>query len=167
MPTLEQRLEEKPEPHPSGGRSIREFLADTTACVTFGWTVGGLNETFVIGLPVYQMIVSRAANTGVSLCTGGLFGKYCDLVNRVLGIDEGSGMIKRAAADIAANVTFWVPMYEVLLRYAVGVTDEQTIYSARMSVTTLCAVTGAPFNVYLRYVRGWFGASTHPYSQPK
>lgn len=157
-PTLEQRLTEIPkEASPARVGSASEFIADTTACVTFGWVVGGLNETFVIGLPTYQMIASRAANTVLNVCVGGLYGKYTNLVDRLCGVGTGAGKIKQAAVDIASNALFWVPMYEALLRYAVGVTDEQALYSARVSALTLCAVTGWPLNAYRRYVRGLFG----------
>lgn len=147
-PTLEQRIRDG---------SSREFLSDTTACVTFGIVVGGLNEAFVIGLPSYQILVSRASNTLQNLCLGGLYGKYCNTVNYLLGVGPNTGKIKKTAADIMESITFWAPLYEILLRYVVGVTDEHTLSTARASAITLCAVTGWPYNAYQRMMRGWFG----------
>ncbi|MEK6959767.1 MAG: L-alanine exporter AlaE [Nanoarchaeota archaeon] len=163
-PTLEQRLTDSPEVPPTGTGSSqykigREFIADTTTCVTFGFVVGGLNETLVIGLPFYQMIASRAATTVQNVCLGGLYGKYSNLIDRVFGISKETGKAKQAAVGILSNATFWVPLYEVLLRYVVGVTDEHTLTTTRTSAIALCAVTGAPYNAYLRYVRGLFGCA--------
>jgi hypothetical protein len=150
----DESLENKVENEGKRG-GFRKFLADSFASVTFSMGVGSAIEYFIAGLTVEQMLKSRGMATIVNVALGRPYGKFRDYVLRKIGVNEKSGFVKKALADIASFGSFWVPIYAGIL-YCAGA-DGKQIGAACITTTALSAFIGRPYGLYLDQIRGTFG----------
>ncbi len=134
---------------------FKQFLADTTASVTYSFVVGGLNELFVAGMTWEQMLKSRGMATAVNVALGRPYGKFRDYVFQKTKTTEKSGFFRKFFADVAAFATFWVPIYASIL-YLAGA-DRDQIMTACGTITAMSGVLGRPYGLYLDVIRKGLG----------
>jgi len=149
---LEYQLN-KPE-KPSKKDSVKKYLADTCAMVSWSFVVEGARE-LAIGMTPEQTLYSRLSGIPIDVFLGGPYGKFLDWVRKKFNVTKESSFIKKAAVDIGALVTTMTPIYAGIL-YAIGV-DPKTIAVSCASGLALQTLYGRPYGMYVDFLRNRFG----------
>jgi hypothetical protein len=133
---------------------MRRFFADTFALIVFSTVAGAAVEVIFAGLTIAQTLQARVTAIPVILLTARPYGLYRDWIFRVSHADQ-SGQVWRAIADIAAFMTFQVPVYVAILILA-GASVGQ-IVTACATAVVIMAVSGRPYGLFLDLCRQLFG----------
>ena len=115
-----------------------------------------LSERLIAGTDWSQVAWARAAAVPAMLLTGRSYGLRRDAVLAGLGA-AGRGRVGRTAIDLAAFMTFQVPVYAVILAFA-GASAAQTL-AALSSATLFMLLLGRPFGLFLDAVRRLAGTA--------
>lgn len=116
--------------------------------------VAGSTELLIARMSWEQVLASRVTAVPVMLATGRPYGLWRDLVLARLA---PRGRIGLAAADVAAFVTFQVPVYAAILWLA-GATGAQ-MAAALPSATVFMLLLSRPYGLWLDGVRRLFGTA--------
>ncbi len=147
---MTESLEKKVE-SPGG---FRKLVADTSATVTFSLAFGVVNELLISGMSFAQYCKSRASMLLIHAVVGRPYGIYRDFLHGAAKVKE-SGLARRALVDMAANASFFAPIYTMALYFS-GADKEQITYACASSVL-LSTVVGPAFGWYLDKIRGFIG----------
>jgi hypothetical protein len=133
------------------GINWRNYLADTTAALSFWTMINAFSEIVIARMPWKQVLIARVVGPLLYLPVARLYGLYRDsLVN---GRRSGWGKV---LADAFAFTTFEVGYYAPMIYFVVGASSRQTLVScASLAVFTL--FSGRPYGLWLELVRYWFG----------
>ncbi len=135
---------------------MRAFLVDTLATVAFFTLIAGLSELLIAGMSPAQVLATRALTVPVMVLTGRPYGRWRDaLFVRA----RPAGPVGRAALDVAAFVSFQVPVYAATLALA-GATPAQ-MAAALGSATVLMLLLARPFGLFLDAARRLAGTAPH------
>lgn len=88
----------------------KEFLVDTLGNVTYSWLVGAILD-YKAGLNFTGIVASRTSATGINSATGGLYGKWRNVVFEKTKTNKESGKTKNILVDLFAFNSFQVPVY--------------------------------------------------------
>ncbi|MBT8418124.1 MAG: L-alanine exporter AlaE [Silicimonas sp.] len=139
---------------------MRAFAIDTLAAVAFFTIVAGASELLVAGLSPSQVLVTRLLTVPVLVLTGRPYGLWRDAV---FGLIRPLSRLGRGATDIAAFISFQVPVYVGILIFAGATRDE--ILRAAGAAVILMLVASRPYGLFLDWVRrlaGVSAATDHP-----
>lgn len=132
---------------------MRVFLTDTLAAVMFFTLVAGLSEWLVAGLSPSQILLTRLVTIPVLILTGRPYGLWRDTAFRLVGPVSTPA---RTLVDVAAFVSFQVPVYVAILLVAGADTDE--ILRATAAAMVLMLLLSRPYGLFLDMVRRLTGA---------
>ena len=133
---------------------MRAFLVDTMAAVIFFTVAAGASELLVAGLSPSQVLVTRLLTVPVLVLTGRPYGRWRDIVFGALRPATG---LARGMADIAAFLSFQVPVYVAILSLAGAEWDE--IARAAGAASVLMVAASRPYGLFLDWVRRVSGTS--------
>ena len=106
---------------PASSRKEHKTPVDTIANITYSLAVGGALD-YACGLYPLGILASRASATAMNAATGGIYGRWREIVYRTVRPLETSGHARKSitmtVADLIAFNTFQVPLYGIGL--AVG-----------------------------------------------
>lgn len=140
-----------PAPHPAWKR----WCADTAAVVLFFTIVGGLNEYFVAGLTLDDVIRTRIGAVPVLIVTGGLYGCYRDVVLRLTGFACRS-TATRVWIDTATCLSFRVPVYGGIL--LLGGAEGVAFWRGLVGGVVVILFSGRPCGICIDLARRMVGA---------
>ena len=129
---------------------------DSLAALVFFTAVATLSERFVAGMDWDQVAVSRAVAAPVMLLTGRPYGMWRDAVFHRLGAARRAPA-GRAAIDVAAFMSFQVPVYAAILALA-GASPAQAL-AALFSAAVLMLALSRPYGVLLDAARRLAGTA--------
>jgi hypothetical protein len=134
----------------SAAAPLQSWLADTVAMVLFCTVTGAAVEVGISGLSWEQSLQARLAAVPLNLLSARPYGWYRDWVLAALGALEG-GALRKALLDVAAFVTFQVPVYATVLVFT-GATCGQIVTSCA-TLACLSAFLGRPYGAFLEWCR--------------
>ena len=123
---------------------------DSLAALAFFTAVATLSERFVAGMDWSQVAFSRAVAAPVMVLTGRAYGMWRDAIFDRLGAAR-RGPAERSVIDVAAFMTFQVPVYAAILVLA-GASLAQAL-AALSSATVLMLLLARPFGLFLDAAR--------------
>ena len=127
---------------------MRIAIVDTFATVFFFTTAATLVEYFVGGLEPKEILVTRSAMIPLMIITGRPYGIWRDRFFRTFA---PLSSIARTLADVAAFVSFQLPIYALTL--VIAGADRSEILTL-LPATALAMVLGSrPFGLFLEGVR--------------
>ncbi|AHM04763.1 hypothetical protein roselon_02438 [Roseibacterium elongatum DSM 19469] len=127
-------------------------MVDTGTTIVFFTIVAGLTELLLAGMSPREVLVTRALTVPVMVLTGRPYGMWRDMWFRRV---PARGLIARTALDIAAFLSFQVPVYAMILWVAGADVGEMAI--ALGSAVWLMVLLSRPFGLVLERVRRAFG----------
>lgn len=128
----------------------RNWLADTTALITFTVVTGMFIEIAIVGMTLKQSIISRLLCQPLNLTLGRIYGIYRDfIIAKVCG--NKKTRLKETIGDIFSYLTFQLPPYIGIL-LIIGM-DLDAIITASISQTVALVILGAPYGQWLGFVR--------------
>jgi hypothetical protein len=129
----------------------RAFIADTVALIVFFTTTGVLNERFVAGMHWDQVLHARILGAFLMVPVGRPYGVWRDFVMRC----SSSERLSRLLWDSVALVTFQTPIYAAII--AISGARGKGLWLGVLGATIMMLVLGAPYGVFLNFVRRLFG----------
>jgi len=129
---------------------MRKLIADTVALLLFSTAAGLVAEVLVARMALSDSLQARVAAVPVILLTARPYGIYRDWLMEKTGADAGR-LWKRTATDIAAFVSFQVPVYAAILFFA-GASPQQIIAACATAIVIL-AISGRPYGLFLELCR--------------
>lgn len=135
---------------------MRRILADTVALLAYSVLIGAFIETVVIGLSWQEMVQARVGAIPIALAVARPYGLYRDRVLRYATRRFGDGRARTTFYDMAAFVSFQLPLYAGLL-YWVGAGGGEIALAMPAAVIAM-VVTGRPYGVFLDACRRFFRA---------
>ena len=133
---------------------MRRLVVDSAAALSFFTVVAGATEFLIARMTLEQVLVSRGTAVPVMLATGRPYGMWRDVVLRRLA---PRGRAARAGVDVAAFVTFQVPVYAAILRLA-GAEGPQ-MAAALSSAAVAMVLLSRPYGLWLDWLRRLFRAA--------
>lgn len=135
---------------------MRKFLADTVALIVFSTVGGAATEILIAGMTVAQSAQARITAIPLILLTARPYGFYRDWLFRLTG-SEHSNQLRKTVIDIAAFVSFQVPVYVVIL-LMVGASLSQ-IVAACSTAVAIMIISGRLYGLFLELCRRAFGVT--------
>ncbi|MBS7456859.1 L-alanine exporter AlaE [Coralloluteibacterium stylophorae] len=132
-------------------RSLRAFVADTTALVLFFTATGVLNERFVSGMSWDEVLHARLLGAALMLPVARPYGLWRDRLMRHARPTRRS----RILWDSLALVSFQVPIYAAIIAVS-GATGRGLVLGI-LGATALMLVSGRPYGAFLNWIRRLFG----------
>ncbi|GLK88869.1 L-alanine exporter AlaE [Pseudomonas turukhanskensis] len=129
----------------------RSFAADTLALLLFFTLTGVLNEHFVAGLALDQVLHARLLGALLMVVCGRPYGLWRDWL---LGF-ANSRRRSQILWDSLALVSFQVPIYAAILLIS-GASGEELLRGV-LGVTVIMLALGRPYGAFLNVVRRCFG----------
>lgn len=133
---------------------MRGYLIDTIGAVVFFTTVAGFSELVIAGMHPGQVLVARLITIPVMMLTGRPYGIWRDFVFVTLTPQR---RFARFACDIAAFLTFQVPVYMATLALA-GATFPEIIAAVGAAIIFMI-VLSRPYGLFLDALRKWAGTT--------
>lgn len=133
---------------------MRLFLVDTITMVVFFTTIATFSELVVAGMDPSQVAAARAIMIPVMIVTGRPYGIWRGAVFARL---RPMGWLAETATDIAAFLSFQVPVYVATLIVAGASRTE--ILAAVTSATVGMVIASRPYGFLLDKVRQWAGVT--------
>lgn len=130
----------------------RDFVADTTALVIFFTITSGLNERFVAGMDLSEVMVSRGIGAPLMILTARPYSLWRDWIMRRL---SPKGAASTLLADGFALLAFQVPIYMGIV-FAGGARGSDLLLGT-LGFAALMLVLGRPYGLWLAFVRARFG----------
>lgn len=106
----------------------------------------------VAGMSLQQSLQTRIVATGTNILTGGMDGKWLDIVR--CRFHANQSIIRGFTSDVVAFVTFQAVIYTVNLM-TTGVSLEQ-IAKAVGSAAIFCGIAGKPYGLATDWIRRLF-----------
>ena len=135
---------------------MRAYAVDSLAAVIFFTLVATATERLIAGMDWGQVATARAAAVPAMLLTGRPYGMWRDWLLRRLDASR-RGPLGHAVLDVAAFMTFQVPVYAAILALA-GASPEQTL-AALSSATAFMLLLSRPFGLFLDSARRLAGTA--------
>lgn len=127
---------------------MRAALVDTAATIVFFTVVAGLVELFVVGMPFERVLFARGVMIPLMILTGRPYGLWRDFV---FARAAPASPLARTLVDVAAFLTFQVPLYAATLVFSGASLPE--IVAALAIATALMVPLGRPFGIFLEAMR--------------
>lgn len=129
-----------------------EFVADTLALVVFFTAAGIVNERLIVGMSWQEVLTARLIGAPLMVLTARPYGLWR---SAVMARFAGAGRLSRTLWDIAALMSFQVPIYVAII-FAGGARGEALLWGALGAAGYMLAL-GRPYGLFLDGVRGLFG----------
>ena len=131
----------------------RESIADIFALISFGLVVGMSVEILVAGLSLDQSMQSRLLSIPVNMLIARPYGMFRDWLMVVGGAEKG-GFIRATLLDIAAFISFQIPVYALLVA-STGASVDQ-VMAACMGQIGALVLMARPYGIWMQVCRNWF-----------
>ena len=129
----------------------RAFVADTTALILFFTTTGTINELFIAGMTLNQVVHARLLGAALMIPVGRPYGLWRDWIMRFARPDR----LSRLLCDSFALVSFQVPIYAFII--AVSGASGRGLLLGVLGATMMMLLLGRPYGAFLSWVRTLFG----------
>jgi len=131
----------------------KRWVADTLAMVVYSTIVAGINEYFIVGLGLSQVIVARIFATPINILTARPYGIYRDFVFQKFSINSKK-WVNDLVVDTFSFVSFQTPLYIIILRFSGASFWE--IFTGCFSALALLLLVGRLYGLWLDLVRKLF-----------
>ena len=136
---------------PQPQRHRRAFIADTTALILFFTTTGIINEHFVAGMTLEQVLHARLLGAALMIPVGRPYGIWRDWIMRY----ARPSRLSQTLWDSLALVGFQAPIYAVII--AISGASGRRLLLGVLGATVMMLVLGRPYGAFLSWVRALFG----------
>lgn len=129
----------------------RTFVADTLALLLFFTTTGIINERIIAGMTWEQIFNARLLGALLMVPVARPYGIWRDWLMR----RAKETRLSRLFWDSIALMTFQVPIYAMII--AINGAKGGGLLSGILGAAVMMLVLGAPYGVFLNWVRRLFG----------
>jgi hypothetical protein len=127
------------------------FIADTAALILFFTTTGIINERVIAGMTWEQVLHARLLGAALMVPVARPYGIWRDWLMR----RAGPGRVSQLLWDIAALVSFQVPMYALIIAFS-GASGSGLVRGT-LGAALMILCLGRPYGAFLNWVRRLFG----------
>lgn len=140
-----------------GNISPYRFFVDALANNLFSLSYS-LNEYFITGMNVSEVITTRIAAAVGNTLTGRPYGVYRDFIFKKIGVKKETHWFKKYLADVFVFATGQTPLYFLYMLPAGKDFDE--MLRGAISLTLIAPAAGRPQGATYDFVRRQFGVDT-------
>ncbi len=133
---------------------MRVFIVDTTSTVVFFTVVATLTELFIAGMTPAEVLTTRLMMVPMMIVTARPYTSWRDWLLRRI---RPRGRLSAAISDIAAFVSFQVPVYGTTLLIA-GASGQEALL-AIVSAIIFMILLARPFGLFVDRVKRLFSIS--------
>jgi len=137
----------------------RESIVDTLGGVSYSLISGSLLD-YCTGLNFYGVLASRASATAMNSVTSAPYGKWRNLIYKILKTNKESSKIKKFLTDLLAFNTFQVPIYAAGIAMgslvSEGKVDWDKVKHGSEYLTTISPLIAPTMGIYMDYLRRIF-----------